>query len=420
MTAQNPGLIGRRRFLRQSALTGAGLVVGPAFLAACSTGATAPTAAPATAAPATAAPATAPAATAAPALTPNPGTTLKDFVPFAPSDKKGTPSPLPHSFAYTIPAPNEYFQGLSDAAKLAAKDRGIDYQGFVISDGDPVKNIDLMNQLLQKGIGGIWIQPEDSQAQAVVIKKAIAQGIMIMFSGHPATIQAMADQYDLGYQQALGAVQYIKDKLGGKATVGNMILDHIEILIPRHQGTLDALKTGGPGITVIEQELQKITSDEGFTFASTLLQAHPEINVWLGPDDTMLGVDAYLKSKGRDPAKDPTLLSGLAGTQAGLDALTSGKSFFRHSYGFNNNLIGYAVGQYMADWFEGKDIPQLLQGRVIPMTKPEDVPAFIALTKDVVSSWKKFSGGDYDTQGLAAWGSINYDTRDTFTINAVT
>ncbi len=53
---------------------------------------------------------------------------------------------------------------------------------------------------------------------------------------------------------------------------------------------------------LVEQELQKITADEGFEFASTMLQANPDIMVWLGPDDTVLGVDAFLKSKKQDPA----------------------------------------------------------------------------------------------------------------------
>ena len=253
-----------------------------------------------------------------------------------------------------------------------------------------------------------------------MIEKSIPSGVCCWFSGHPATIQGMADQYDLGYQQGLGAVKYIQENLGGKATVVSFILDHIEILIPRKLGTQDALKTGGAGITLIEQELQKITSDEGFQFASTMLQAHPEIQVWLGPDDTVLGVDAFLKSKKEDPAKNKTLCSGLAGTDAGFAALKSGTSFFRQSYGFFNNLIGYSVGQEMADWFAGLEVPQLAQGRCIPVLSPAEVDEFKKLTADPAASYKKLIGGDYDSLGLALWGQIKYDTRMNYTANAVT
>jgi ABC-type sugar transport system substrate-binding protein len=441
--AAEPTQIGRRAFLTRSVVAGAGLIVGPALIAACSgtTASTAPSAAasvastaPSAAASAAAPSAAASAASAAPsaaasasesaaassANTPNQATTLKDFKPFVPSTTAGSKPPVPNTFSYFIPEASEYFNGLSDAAKQAATERKIEFAGQVISGSDPVKNIDQMNTALQKGIGGMWIQPDDSVAQGQVIVKAIPSGVCCWFSGHPATMQGMADQYDLGYQQGLGAVDYITKQLGGKATVVSFILDHIEILIPRKEGTRDALKTGGPGITLIEQELQKINTDEGFQFASTLLQAHPDVLVWLGPDDTVLGVDAYLKSKKQDPATNKTLCSGLNGTDAGMAALKTGKSFIRQIYGFNNNLIGYVVGEQMADWFGGLQISAVAQVRVIPVLSPDGVDAFKALTADPAASYTKLVGGDYDTLGMALWGQIDYDHRMNYTANAIT
>ncbi len=438
-TGTEAARFGRRTFLARGAVAGAGLILTPALIAACSSSAAstapsaaastaasaAPSAAPSAAASAAASVAASAAASAAPSassadITPNQGTTLKDFKPFVPNPTATGKPPVPNNFSYFIPAASEYFNGLSDAAKQAATERKIEFTGQVISDSDPVKNIDQMNTALQKGIGGMWIQPDDSVAQGQVILKAIPTGVCTWFSGHPATMQAMADQYDLGYQQGLGAVKYIQDTLGGKATVVSFILDHIEILIPRKLGTQDALKTGGAGITLIEQELQKITSDEGFQFASTMLQAHPEIQVWLGPDDTVLGVDAFLKSKKEDTTKNKTLCSGLNGTDAGLAALKTGTSFIRQIYGFNNNLIGYVVGQQMADWFSGLQISAVAQGRCIPVLSPAGVDDFKKLTADPAASYKKLIGGDYDTLGIALWGQIDYDHRMNYTANAIT
>jgi ABC-type sugar transport system substrate-binding protein len=230
----------------------------------------------------------------------------------------------------------------------------------------------------------------------------------------------MADQYDLGYSQGTGTVEWIKANLGGTATIVSFILDHIEILIPRRQGTNDALAAGGIEYELIEQELQKINADEGFEFASTLLQANPEIAVWLGPDDTVLGVNAFLESQKLDPATEKVMCSGLNGTEAGLAALESGTTFIREIYGFNNNVIGYAVGSFMADWFEGLQVPQLVQVRCVPITSPEQVAAFKALTQDAAAGFAKVYSGDYETQGLALWGQISYDTHMNYTANGVT
>lgn len=413
---------GRRRFLKQSALAAAGLVATPSIIAACSTGGGAsPTAAASTAASIAASGTAAPSASAAADFgTPDQSTSLKDFQPYAPSDVIGQKPPVPSSFAYFVPAANEYFKGLSDAATLAAEERGIEYRGLVIDDGDPVRNIDLMNQAMQAGIGGLWIQPADSNAQRVIIEKAIRQGLVTQFAGHPATIQGMADQYDIGYTQAIATVDWIKKNLGGKATVVNFTLDYIEILIPRHQGATDGLATGGPDIKVIEQAAVTTTSDEAFGFASTLLQANPDINVWNVYDDAALGIDAFLKSKGLDPKTEKIMVSGLNGTDAVSQAILGGDSFIRQATAFNSNLIGYAIGQYFADWFEGKQIPKVLQGRAIPLAGPEDVTAFLELIKDPAATFKKFAEGDYESYGLAAWGQISYDTHLNYTANAVT
>src|SRR6478735_5060038 len=178
--AAEPTQIGRRAFLTRSVVAGAGLIVGPALIAACSgtTASTAPSAAasvastaPSAAASAAAPSAAASAASAAPsaaasasesaaassANTPNQATTLKDFKPFVPSTTAGSKPPVPNTFSYFIPEASEYFNGLSDAAKQAATERKIEFAGQVISGSDPVKNIDQMNTALQKGIGGMWI-----------------------------------------------------------------------------------------------------------------------------------------------------------------------------------------------------------------------------------------------------------------------
>src|SRR4051794_12993852 len=438
MGSSEAGMIDRRRFLTRGLLAGAGLVAAPSLLAACSnsgasaTVSTAPaTAAASASAPASAAASVASSASAAASVaasasaaagfgTPNTKTSLKDFSPFAPSTTVGQKPPVPSSFAYFVPAANEYFKGLSDAAAIAAKERKIDYQGLIIDGGDPVKNIDQMNQALQKKIGALWIQPSDSKAQAVVIEKAIEQGLCTEFAGNPSVIQGMADQYDIGYTQAIATVKWIKENLGGKATVVNFTLDYIPILIPRHQGATDGLATGGPDVKVIEQAANTTTSDEAFGFASTLMQVHPDINVWNIYDDAALGVDAYLKSKGHDPNKEKIMISGLNGTDAVSQAILSGKSFIRQATAFNSNLIGYAIGQYFADWFEGKRIPQVLQGRAISLNGPDDVTKFLDLIKDPAATFKKYAAGDYESYGLAAWGDISYDTHMNYTANAVT
>lgn len=345
-------------------------------------------------------------------------TKLSDFQPFVPSDTVGAVPDLPKSIAFMVPAANEYYTDIGNNIKLAADARGLDYQ-LVSSESDPVKNIDQINSLLQRGVGCFVVQPQDAAAQGVVLQTAIESGIHVNFLvTPPSNTQSMADQYDLGYQQALTAVQWIQENLGGNAVVANMSLDYIEALIPRREGTEAGLATGGPGITVIDVPVTNSSPDEGFQLASTLYQSNPDINVWIGPDDPILSVNAYLESVGRDPATEQIYLSGLNGTQAGLDAVAAGDTFVRSIWGFNNSVFGYASGQICADWLEGRTVPQIIQLGGTESTNADEVAAFKVQLGDPVEQYAQLLAGTQD--GNKLWGATSFEQKDDYLRNTIT
>lgn len=357
----------------------------------------------------------APAAAQSPAAGP---TKLSDFQPFAPSDTVGAVPNLPKSIAFMVPAANEYYTDIGNNIKLAADARGLEYQ-LVSSESDPVKDIDQINSLLQRGVGCLVVQPQDAAAQGVVLQKAIDSGVHVNFLvTPPANTQSMADQYDLGYQQALTAVTWIQENLGGNAVVANMSLDYIEALIPRREGTEAGLATGGPGIKVIDVPVTNSSPDEGFQLASTLYQSNPDINVWIGPDDPILSVNAYLESVGKDPATDKIYLSALNGTQAGLDAVAAGDTFVRSVWGFNNSLFGYASGQICADWLEGKSVPQVIQLGGTESTNADEVAAFRAQLTDPAQQYQELLAGTQD--GNKVWGETSFEHKDNYLRNTIT
>ena len=397
------GKLGRRKFLKVAAVGGAAAVAGPTLLAACSSSKKDDSAAGEDAAAGGA----------------NNRIKLSEFEPYDPAAAAGSaPKDLPKSVAFFTPTANEYFKQISDFIATSCKARGLDYQ-LVVSESDPVKGVDQISQALQKGVGGVIVQPDDAKGQAVVLQKAIDAGVHVtFFVTPPATAQTMADQYALGYDQAKGAVEWINANMGGKAKVCNFILDHIEALIPRRLGTEAALKEGGAGIELVESiELVDINQDEGFKFASTLLQKNPDINVWMGPDDTVLGVNAYLTSKGKKPATDKIYASGLAGSVAGQDAVIKG-TFVRDTWAFNDPLIAYGYGQFAADWLEGKSVPQVYQVTATRLASKDEVMAFRAATADPSGSFEDFKNGKNAAAKL--WGNISYDTKDQYIRNIIT
>jgi len=396
------GGYGRRRFLTSTAAVGTGLAVGglllPSRSLALRLGSTPPGSG---------------------ALEgPNTAKYLSDLDPFDPNGPVGSKPDLPRRLVFTVPTINEYYKQISDNIELACQERDIEYQ-VISSENDPAENIDQINQVLQRGVGGLVVQPDDAAAQAVPLQTAIDSGVcVIFFVTAPATMQTAADQYQLGYDQAVKAVEWINENLGGEANVVNFTFDHIEALIPRHEGTLAGLATGGDGINlVLEQELQDNTAEEGFEFASTIFQAHPEVNVWIGPDDPGLGVDQFLQSQGLDPTTEKILVSGLNGGVAGKAAVASGTSFLRHDMAFGDPVASYSYGAFFADWLDGKTIPQALVVQGTILTNKEEVEAFDTQLADPASVFQSVLDGTNSTTGLL--GNINYDTREHYLVNSL-
>ena len=54
-------------------------------------------------------------------------------------------------------------------------------------------------------------------------------------------------------------------------------------------------------------------------------------------------------------------MTGLNGQTDALGTVSRGDSFFKATWGFNNAIQGYAMGQFCADWLAGKSVPQVLQ-----------------------------------------------------------
>jgi len=344
---------------------------------------------------------------------------LSEFKPFVPSDTVGAVPNLPKRIVFLVPAANEYYNDIGAAVQKGAADAGITDYALVSSDGDPVKNIDQINSELQRGVGCLIIQPQDQHAQGAVLQTAIDQGVYVnFFVTPPANTQTMADQYDLGYQQGKEAVRYIKENMGGKAVVANMTLDYIEALIPRRMGTEAALKEGGPGIEIIDVPVKNADPNEGFGVASTLLQKRPDVNVWIGPDADVLAAQAYLQSIGKTPQTDNIYMTGLNGQADALAAVAKGDSFFKATWGFNNAVLGYAMGQFCADWLAGKQVPQVLQVGGTLSTNADQVKALQEMIDDPVGQYKLLVAGTQN--GNKIWGNTSFENKDNYLRNTIT
>ncbi|MDQ3249387.1 MAG: sugar ABC transporter substrate-binding protein [Chloroflexota bacterium] len=347
----------------------------------------------------------APAEPAAPAAA-DAGPDPKTFQPFQPSDTVGEIPDLPRRIAWANTSNAEFFLAITNSIQMAAEDRDLEFITAIAND-DSAKNIEQINTFLQRGIAALCIQPLDANAQAPLMQQAIDEGIAVLsLVTPPSTSQVVADQYKVGNTQGLAAAKWITENLGGQAKVHYFNIDTIEVLIARHQGVLDGVKTAGEGVEIVSDvNAGAITNEAGFNTMNTVLQAHPDINVILGGDTLVLGALAAIEAAGK--ASENIYISGIDGDSEALNKIRAGGAY-KASFAFAYPMMGYAWGQYAADWVEGKSIPQVQQFNAIELSSPETIDAFEAAMANVRETWK--SADTYFTN----LGSISYATRDQY------
>lgn len=331
---------------------------------------------------------------------------LKDLAPFKPSSVVGSVPNLPKRVAWANSANAQFFLQLGDSIKAAASDRGLSYV-TAIANNDSAKNISQMNSFLQVGICAVCIQPIDAAAQALVMQRAIDQGVAVLsLVTPPSTVQVVADQYQVGYAQGAAAAKWITRNRGGKATVLIFNLNTISVLIARDQGCKDGLKLAGPGVKIIDIQSAQETEQGAAQTTSTLLQAHPEISVILGTagDTYSLGALAALRSARKDTSR--MYLSGINGDDGALAEVAKGGPY-KASFAFAYNLMGYAWGQYAADWVEGRTVPQVMVFRPIQLDSKSAIDTFRS-AMSLSSIKQSFKSTSTYMQLL---GNISYGTK---------
>ena len=252
-------------------------------------------------------------------------------------------------------------------------------------------------------------QPLDMASQTPVLERALDEGVFVPgLISHPSTLQIAASQYDIGFLQGKAAADWAVENLDGQAKVHYFNLDTIgPQLILRHEGVLDGLATGGDGIEVVSDLTTGISTEEGFEVMSTVLQAHPDINIVLGGDTLVLGALRALEQSGRDLSD--VYLSGVDGDSQALEEVKKGGAF-KASIAFAWQLMGYGIGQFSSDWLEGKEVPRVMVAAPTLVNSPELVDEFLEVNANpsvVFEDRERFE------TYLPLLGQVSYETRDT-------
>jgi ribose transport system substrate-binding protein len=330
------------------------------------------------------------------------------FPPFDPNAPAcSRPPDLRKSLTFAQDNGRKFMQGVARGLELAARDRGLTYE-VDQANNDPIVMIEQVRKFVSSKGGALVISPVDSQTISPVIKQAIWSGAYVgAVVPPPATSLLNAPQYLTGKVLGDEAAGYIKTRLKGTAKVVLLTHDQLQFLAPRFAAIRDSLKDI-PGVTVVA-DISPLTVDEagGAATMRTILLAEPEIDVVLGADTVVLGALAALRDAGK--ARPDQFLGGIDGEPAAVAEIKSGGPY-KASVSLASPIFAYAMGQYAADWLEGKSIPQAMD--ILPRALTlQNIARYEA---DVADPGSVYKDPPLRAMYLKMYGNICFDSRENF------
>jgi ribose transport system substrate-binding protein len=215
-----------------------------------------------------------------------------------------------------------YFVALSQGYKdVAAAYPGVDVE---VVEVDP--KLDVANQvsgienLVSLEVDAIVITAIDPEAVNPAIKEAMKSGVKIVAHYNKLGAQDIhsgISTYGMGFVAGQEAAKWVNDKLGGSAEVALLVWDKTEFDIDRTEGMTDALAIYAPGATIVAEQAADAI-DTGLTAAETILQANPDVKVFVCyNDEGCLGALAAVDAAGLSSDD-----FGIFGVNASPEALT--------------------------------------------------------------------------------------------------
>jgi ribose transport system substrate-binding protein len=331
---------------------------------------------------------------------------LAPFNPAAPSCTK--PQGLTKVLAFAQDNRRDFMEGVARGLAKAAKDRGLTYR-LELADNDTARQTAQLQALLAAKVGGIVASPVDSASLSRNLQQLIWAGSYVgTVVPPPATSLLNAPQYLTGEVLGNIAAGYIISRLGGKAKVALLTQDSIEFLAPRFQAIRDRLSEI-PGVTIVADiSPSPVDKQGGEATMTTILLAHPDVDVVLGADTVVLGALAALRAAGK--ARPDQFLGGIDGEAEAVAEIRKGGTPYKASVSLASPVFGYAMGQHAADWLEGKSIPQAMD--ILPRALTIDNLA--VYEADLADPAAVYSDPARRASYLRMYGNICYDSRDRY------
>lgn len=246
---------------------------------------------------------------------------------------------------------NPYFVTMKQALEEAAASVGAT---VIITDArhDVAKQISDVEDMIQKKIDILLLNPTDSTGVEGAVKSAKATGLVV--AAVDANAKGPVDTFvgSKNYDAGVMACEYMGKALGGKGDVA--ILDGIPVvpILERVRGCKDALKKY-PGIKIVTTQNGKQERDQALTVTENMIQANPGLKgIFSVNDGGAMGSLAAIEASGKD-----IKLTSVDGAPEAIKAMQKpGSKFIATSAQYPRDQIRIAIGMALAKKW-GANVP---------------------------------------------------------------
>ncbi|MDO7905591.1 ribose ABC transporter substrate-binding protein RbsB [Paenibacillus sp. JX-17] len=256
---------------------------------------------------------------------------------------------------------NPFFVALKDGVVAEAKKQGIEVI-VVDAQNDSAKQSNDVDDLIQKGVNALLINPTDSSAISTVVQSANSLNIPVI------TLDRSADKGDVKALVASDnvkggqmAAEYIVSKVGKNAKV-------IELEgVPGASATRERGKgfheVADKQLNVIAKQAADFDRTKGLNVMENLLQGNPDVQAVFAHNDEMaLGAIEAIKSSGKDIP-----VVGFDGNEDALNSIKAGA--LTATVAQQPDLIGQMAVQAARDVLQGKTVEKSIPAPLKLVTK---------------------------------------------------
>ena len=216
-----------------------------------------------------------------------------------------------------------FFKAMQNGIEDACEDYGIEKVSIQSADSSLEKQVTQIENLTTSGITSLLVNPYDSEGVSVAVQNAIDAGVNVFsmdisITGAEPTYHVASDNKKIGELLA----QKLDEMLDGKGEIAILVEPSVSSLKDRQEGFKTYIEENTE-IEIVAEQLGAIERTDALEAAETVLQAHPDIQAFIGiNENSAMGIASAVQSAGL--SEKGIIVTGVDSTEDIMNGIKDG------------------------------------------------------------------------------------------------